>query len=202
MKVREVIQTIIIYLEQKGVNSDEQVLRRLELLDKFNTVRAKFISDMMIKSEKGVPTQISNQNYNTTFQDKQVFSGRLKASYFDLLDTVMGRISYVGSADGVCRFNEFLTIGEFQSTVKNQIPDEIGYLRYNGMLAVDSQSVTEVMTTAVFVNPYKLPTFNPNYDQYPIDEALIPQLCEALYQTYFAKIAQIKPDVTPDSTQL
>jgi len=196
MRVDEIIQTTIIYLQQKGVNTDEQILRRMELLDKFNTVRAKFYSDMIIAGNS-----ISNTNYSSTYITRNDYSDTIGGNSYDLPSTIMGQVAYVGDVVAGNRFTEYLTIGEFQSSVKNQIPSETGYLRRGSNLLVDNTSVNDVMVEALCTNPYKLPTFNPDYDEYPVDEALIPQLNEALYQVYFSKIAQVKPDVKPDSTQ-
>ena len=197
MRVDEVIQTAIIYLQQKGVNTDEQVLRRLEILDKFNSIRAKFLSDMFIKGVK-----ISNINYQTEYVDKAVYSDEENnASYFPVQDTVMGLYAFVGSTDAKTRWREYGTMMEYNSTIKNQIPSVRNYLKESGYIKLDDKAVLAARIDALFVNPFKNVCFNPEYDAYPIDEALIPQLCEALYEVYFKKIAQVKPDLTNNSNQ-
>jgi hypothetical protein len=197
MRVDEVIQTTIIYLQQKGINTDEQLLRRLEILDKFNTIRAKFLSDMLIAGNK-----ISAINYQTIFEDANGFSDeneRLIA--FNCPQTVMGKIEFVGSTNGVVRFRQSDTLMEYQSTIKSQIPSITRYYRDLNQLLLDNRNVSTIRINALCVNPYSVSTFNPDYDQYPIDEALMPQLNEALFKVYFSKISQVKPDVKPDSTQ-
>jgi len=184
---------------QKGINSDELLIRRLELLDKFNSIRSKVLSDFMVKEY-----EISSRNYQTTFIDKTPYTDdgwKNEYSYFEINPRVMGRTPFVGSVDGKCRFREYLTISEYQSTIKDLVPKVTGYYPEEGKLKVDNPALETIRVNAVFTNPYSLATFNPDYDSYPIDDALIPQLCEMMYQVYFAKIAPVQPDTVNDNTQ-
>jgi hypothetical protein len=199
MKQDEIIQTTIIYLMQKGINTDELLIRRLEILDKFNSIRSKILSDFIVKEY-----EISSRNYQTTFIDKSAYTDDGETnqySYFNTYPTIMGRTAFVGSTDGKCRFREYLTISEYQSTIKSVVPKITGYYPESGKLKVDNPMVEVVRVNATFTNPYALETFNPDYDEYPVDDALIPQICEGMYQVYFAKIAPIQPDTINDNTQ-
>ena len=199
MKQDEIIQTAVIYLMQKGINTDELLIRRLELLDKFNSIRSKVLSDFIIKDY-----EISSRNYQTTFIDRTPYTddGEANAySYFETHPTIMGRTAFVGTTDGRCRFREYLTISEYQSTIKGIVPNVSGYYPESGRLKVDNSMVETIRVNATFTSPFALETFNPDYDQYPIDDALIPQICEMMYQVYFAKIAQVQPDTINDNTQ-
>ena len=199
MKQDEIIQTAVIYLMQKGINTDELLIRRLELLDKFNSIRSKILSDFIVKQY-----EISSRNYQTTFIDKTTYTDdgvNNVYSYFNVHPTIMGVTSFVGSTDGRCRFREYLTISEYQSTIKNIVPSITGYYPEEGKLKVDNPFVETIRVNATYTNPSALETFNPDYDQYPVDDAMIPQICEMMYQVYFAKIAPIQPDTINDNTQ-
>jgi hypothetical protein len=198
VKQDEIIQTAVIYLMQKGINTDELLIRRLEILDKFNSIRSKMLSDFIIKQY-----EISSRNYQTTFIDKTSYSddgGTNEYSYFNTHSTIMGRTAFVGRIDGKC-YREYLTIAEQQSSIPSIVPKITGYYPESGKLKVDNPEIETIRVNATFTNPSALETFNPDYDQYPIDDALIPQICEMMYQVYFAKIAPIQPDTTNDNTQ-
>jgi hypothetical protein len=49
------------------------------------------------------------------------------------------------------------------------------------------------------VSPSEVATFNPDYDEYPIDDALIPQVMEMMYEMYFKKIDGRPIDTRSDS---
>jgi hypothetical protein len=197
MKQDEIIQTAVIFLMQKGINTDELLVRRLEILDKFNSIRAKTLSDFTIRN-----VQVSSRNYQTAYFDKQAYNdGSEGYSYFPKYPTIMGRTAYVGSVNGQCRFREYQTISEYSSSLVSRVPKVIGYFPEENLMKVDDVSVEALRTNAVYSNPSDLPTFNAEFDEYPIDDALIPQICEGMYQVYFAKINPIQPDTVNDSTQ-
>lgn len=198
MKQDEIIQTAVIYLMQKGVNTDELLIRRKEILEKFCTIRAKMLSDFMIKK-----ISVSSRNYQTTYVDKVKYSddGTTDYGYFSKYPTIMGETAWVGSVDGKCRFREYRTLSEYSSVVKSLVPKVSGYYPENDLLKVDNNEVDTLRYNALFSSPNDVATFNAEYDEFPIDDALVPQICQAMYEVYFSKISPVQPDTTNDSTQ-
>lgn len=198
MKQDEIIQTSVIYLLQKGINTDELLIRRKEILDKFNTIRAKVLSDFTIRK-----VNVSSRNYQTTYVDKLTYSddGTNNYGYFSKYPTIMGELSWVGSVDGKSRFREYRTLSEYGSVIKSLVPPISGFYPEGDIVKTDNTEVQTLRYNALFSSPNDIATFNAEYDEYPIDDALIPQICEMMYQVYFAKISPIQPDVVNDSTQ-
>jgi len=197
MKQDEIIQTAVIFLMQKGINTDELLIRRKEILDKFCTIRAKILSDFTIRK-----INVSSRNYQTTYVDKVAYSddGSNNYGYFRKYPTIMGETAWVGSVDGRCRFREYRTLSEYSSVIKDLVPAISGYYPENDLLKTDNAEVETLRYNALFSNPNEVSTFNQEYDEFPIDDALIPQICEAMYQVYFSKVNPIQPDVINDST--
>jgi len=197
MKQDEIIQTAVIFLMQKGINTDELLIRRKEILDKFCTIRAKVLSDFTIRK-----INVSSRNYQTTYVDKVAYSddGSSNYGYFRKYPTIMGETAWVGSVDGRCRFREYRTLSEYSSVIKSLVPAISGYYPENDLLKTDNAEVETLRYNALFSNPNEVSTFNQEYDEFPIDDALIPQICEAMYQVYFSKVNPIQPDVINDST--
>jgi len=197
MKQDEIIQTAVIFLMQKGINTDELLIRRKEILDKFCTIRAKVLSDFTIRK-----INVSSRNYQTTYVDKVAYSddGSNNYGYFRKYPTIMGETAWVGSVDGRCRFREYRTLSEYSSVIKSLVPAISGYYPENDLLKTDNAEVETLRYNALFSNPNEVSTFNQEYDEFPIDDALIPQICEAMYQVYFSKVNPIQPDVINDST--
>jgi hypothetical protein len=197
MKQDEIIQTAVIFLMQKGINTDELLIRRKEILDKFCTIRAKVLSDFTIRK-----ISVSSRNYQTTYVDKVAYSddGSNNYGYFRKYPTIMGETSWVGSVDGRCRFREYRTLSEYSSVIKDLVPAISGYYPENDLLKTDNAEVETLRYNALFSSPNEVSTFNQEYDEFPIDDALIPQICEAMYQVYFSKVNPIQPDVINDST--
>jgi len=197
MKQDEIIQTAVIFLMQKGINTDELLIRRKEILDKFCTIRAKVLSDFTIRK-----INVSSRNYQTTYVDKVAYSddGSNNYGYFRKYPTIMGETSWVGSVDGRCRFREYRTLSEYSSVIKDLVPAISGYYPENDLLKTDNAEVETLRYNALFSSPNEVSTFNQEYDEFPIDDALIPQICEAMYQVYFSKVNPIQPDVINDST--
>jgi hypothetical protein len=112
----------------------------------------------------------------------------------------MGETAWVGSVDGRCRFREYRTLSEYSSVIKDLVPAISGYYPENDLLKTDNAEVETLRYNALFSSPNEVSTFNQEYDEFPIDDALIPQICEAMYQVYFSKVNPIQPDVINDST--
>ena len=65
MKSKQIIDSIIQYVEQKGIVLDETLLRRAQLFDLFNVSKAKLLSDYIYNDK-----QVSDTNYLESVIDR------------------------------------------------------------------------------------------------------------------------------------
>lgn len=194
MKADKIIDNIIQYMEQKGIVTDETMLRRVQLFDTFCASRAKVLSDFKIKGY-----EISGANYMKSVIDNEVYEQGSKFNYFEVAPAVMNEYEYVGGQDGCSRFRENLTISQFQSTINCQVPQITLYYKEENHLKVDNNSVETILTNYIPVNPMQVPTYNFEYDEFPMDEALMNTVLETMFQTYQSKTSQTPKDTVSDS---
>ena len=73
------------------------------------------------------------------------------------------------------------------------------YYKENNYLKVDNNGVGTILTNYIPVDPMQVPTFNFDYDEYPIDEALLNTIFDMMFATYQSKIANTPKDTKSDS---
>jgi len=194
MKADKIIDNIIQYIEQKGIVTDETLLRRVQLFDIFCASRAKVLSDFKIKGY-----EISGANYMKSVIDNEAFEQGGKFNYFEVAPAVMNEYEYVGGIDGCSRFRENLTISQFQSTINQQVPPITLYYKEENHIKVDNNSVETVLMNYIPVNPMQVPTYNFEYDEFPMDEALMNTVLTVMFQDYQSKTSQTPKDTVSDS---
>jgi len=197
MNSDQLIDTIIRYVERKGIVTDESFLRRGHLFMLFNTVKSRVQSNLMISG-----VTLTGKNYLKTVIDKSSFeSTSTKFSYFEAPPAVMNSYEFVGGTDGCTQFRENLTMSDFLNTCSQQVPAQTEYLYVNEYLKVNKTTVPSILLNFIPVNPMKVKTWNYEFDEYPIDEALIDSVCEEMFRTYQSKSAQAPLDTVSDSAE-
>jgi hypothetical protein len=73
------------------------------------------------------------------------------------------------------------------------------YYKEGDYLKVDNDGVGTILTNYVPVNPMKVPTFNFEYDEYPIDDALVNTIFDIMFATYQSKTSGTPKDTISDS---
>jgi hypothetical protein len=194
MKADKIIDTIIQYMERNNIVTDETLLRRVQLFDIFCASRAKVLSDFRIRR-----LEISGANYMKSVIDNEVYEQGGKFNYFEVAPAVMNEYEYVGGIDGCSRFRENLTISQFQSTINCQVPSVVLYYKEENHLKIDNNSVETILTNYIPVNPMQVPTYNFEYDEFPMDEALMNTVLDTMFETYQSKTAQTPKDTVSDS---
>lgn len=194
MKADKIIDNIIQYIEQKGIVVDETMLRRVQLFDIFCSSRAKVLSDFKIKGY-----EISGANYMKSVIDASQYEKGGKFNYFEVAPAVMNEYEYFGGVDGCSRFRECLTISQFQSTINCQVPSIPLYYKEPPYLKLDNNLVETGLLNYIPVNPMEVPTYNFEYDEFPMDEALMNTVLDTMFQTYQSKTTQTAKDTISDS---
>ena len=196
MKSDKLIDTIIKYIEQKGIVVDESFLRRGQLFELFGLNAAKHI--VFLQQNK---IRISNKNYLKSVVEKDSYEQGGKFNYFTLSPAIANCYEYVGSEDYCNRFRECLTPSQFQSTVNVQVPSIPLYFTDGGKIKINNNGINTILVNYIPVNPLLDPTFNYDYDDYPIDESLIDDILELMFKTYQSKISQSVLDTASDSKE-
>jgi hypothetical protein len=73
------------------------------------------------------------------------------------------------------------------------------YYKEGEYLKVDNNGVPTILTNYIPVDPMKVPTFNFDYDEYPIDEALVNTIFDVMFATYQSKVQGKPKDTVSDS---
>lgn len=197
MKGDQIIDTIIRYVERKGIVTDESFLRRAQLFDLFNQVKADVLSQFMVKG-----IEITGGNYWEAVIDRAEYEqASTSFSYFEVPKVVMNSYEYVGGTDGCSQFRENLTRADFRNTVSQQVPKITEYMKINNHLMVDNSTLPAILVNAIPVNPMDWANYNFEFDEYPIDEALINVVCDRMFQSYQSKAAQAPNDTVSDSKE-
>lgn len=197
MKGDQIIDTIIRYVERKGIVTDESFLRRAQLFDLFNQVKADVLSQFMVQK-----VEITGGNYWEAVIDRAQYEQSSTAfSYFEVPKVVMNSYEYVGGTDGCSQFRENLTRSDFRNTVSQQVPKITEYMKINNHLMVDNSTLPAILVNAIPVNPMDWANYNFEYDEYPIDEALINVVCDRMFQSYQSKSAPVPNDTVSDSKE-
>ena len=197
MRGDQIIDTIIRYVERKGIVTDESFLRRGQLFDLFNQVKADVLSQFMVQG-----VEITGGNYWEAIIDRAEYEQASTAfTYFDVPKVVMNSYEYVGGTDGCSQFRENLTRSDYRNTVSQQVPRQTEYMKINNYLQVENSTLPAIMVNAIPVNPLDWANYNFEFDEYPIDEALINVVCDRMFQSYQSKAAQTPVDTNSDSKE-
>lgn len=194
MKADKIIDTIIQYMERNNIVTDETLLRRVQLFDIFCASRAKVLSDFKIK---GYP--ISGANNMQMVLDSEYFNQGGKYRYFSIPKAVFNDYKYVGGQDGCSRFRECEDLASEQSTINDQVPSITLYRKSVHYLEVKNNSVETILAEYIVENPMTAPTYNFEYDEFPMDEALMNTVLDVMFQTYQSKTTQAPKDTVSDS---
>jgi hypothetical protein len=73
------------------------------------------------------------------------------------------------------------------------------YYKEGEYLKVDNNGVPTILTNYIPVDPMEVPTFNFDYDEYPIDSALVNTIFDVMFATYQSKTSGTPKDIKSDS---
>lgn len=194
MTCKQIIDAAIQYVEANNIVTDETMLRRAQILRVFNASKSKVLSDFKLKGY-----EISGGNYLKSVIDKSIYEQGGKYNYFEVAPAVMNEYEYVGGIDGCSRFRENLTISQFQNTVNCQVPKITMYYKEGEYLKIDNNGIPTILTNYIPIDPMKVPTFNYDYDEYPVDEALLNTIFDVMFATYQSKVQGKPKDTISDS---
>jgi len=196
MTCKQIIDAVIQYVEANNIVTDETMLRRAQLLRLFNASRAKVLSDFIAQ---GLEAEITGSNYLDSYIYKSAYEQGGQYNYFEVAPAVMNGYNYVGGIDGCSRFREMATKAQEQNTINCQVPNITLYRKGNEYLMVKNNGVNEILASYIPVDPMKVPTFNFDYDQYPVDEALLNKIFDEMFATYQSKVQGKPKDTISDS---
>jgi hypothetical protein len=195
MKSDKLIDTIIRYIEQKGIVTDESFLRRGQLFELFGVNMASVIK---IRTDKG--DRISGKNYLRSVVERDTYEQGSKFSYFTLAPAIMNKYDMF-SEDGCKQFRQCQTEADLNNTVNCQVPSIPLFLTDGSRVKIKNNAIKRAMLQYIPVNPLLDPTFNYDYDEYPVDESIVNDILDFMFKTYQSKTAKQPLDTVSDSKE-
>lgn len=112
-----------------------------------------------------------------------------------------GKYPYVGSS---CVSQNIRITDSFAaqaSTIKEQIPSAIRafFMPNQNRLRVYSNMVKDITLNFIPLDPREAKDYNVDYDDFPLEDGLIPILISRLQESFYKYVLQVPIDVKPDS---
>ncbi len=175
------------FLSNSGIMTDESKWDSLYILSLIDTY-----SRLAIKNDYA-QTKKNNQPTNCA-----VF---FSAPPFLILSNEDSGI-YIGSEFGACQYRVVKSRGDLANALAHKSTNKSHQMRVlitgTEIEIYGNQMLKEGMIEGVALFPSKLPTFNIKYDQYPINEDLIPAMNQLMYKNE-GQYLSLKPvDTKPD----
>lgn len=190
-------EVLIRYLQEQGIVTDENKIWDLEVIDQLNGGKLMVWANELASGRK--LSRVNYLRFTVDYDERIQQSSSFKR--YSVPATLGGNVSWLGTNDFVCRFTEARSLADITSGFANMIPPKTRYLREAEYVDVYNMNIaSEIGVEALVVNPLLCPSFNADLDDYPFDESLKGQLCQAIYKTYYSFANTKKLDVTNDNT--
>jgi len=75
------------------------------------------------------------------------------------------------------------------------------FLTDGSRVKINNNAIKKAVFNYIPVNPLLDPTFNYDYDDYPVDESIINDVLDYMFKTYQSKTAQTPLDTVSDSKE-
>ena len=190
-------------LTDGGIINDESRFFEPYLQSVLNSYRAYFIKDMYLKTGEIVPNC-----YQTHYADRIVGLDD-KCNSFYQIPTVLqigSNLFGVGASGGLdvdtgSESNELFRIAQTKGIYANNQQHRITknrstklnalYIPSRSMMQVDNPDLSSIFVNAVFTNPFKCNQYNLESDDYPLDDATIDMILDALNRGTLRTIIQV-----------
>lgn len=201
MKIDGWKEATIRYAAEKGIVTDEQNINDEEVNVRIITARSTILTDLCNDSNVGI---ISTANFSKfTVEYDESIQNSTKYTIYQVPQFINSRINYVGDSDFSCdswRQRNELTI---RNSISSQIPNvQTPFTIMGNELRVYNPSVKcDIGIIGLLNNPLEAPTFNPDKDEFPMDNNLAGKLNEYMFKTYFQYISNKRLDKVSDNTE-
>lgn len=191
-KIVDIMQRI----GDSGVFTDSSRFDRDFYEDAVHKGRASVLLDAYSKIKRINPiwTQQFVAKYEPDLQDDNCLV-RFKVPAVLTLNYALDGFLYVGSTQGNCQYRKMANRADLANSNGNRYTrireDQVKFIYSDGFIeCYGNTELRDLRVDGIFLNPTEVPTYNKQYDEYPLDEALILQLESILFNT------EVKPEIT------
>lgn len=195
MKGDEIIDIIIKYIEQNNIVVDETLSRRRRLIDLFCVSKCKVQSDFIVRGI--TPT---GKNFLTSVIDATNYEKGSEFNYFELSPAVMNVYNYVSALNG-CELRMCQYETDLHNSLHLQVAPQVLCIKEREFLKVKDSIIETIKVNFIPENPMKMRTFNFDFDDFPVDSALIDTILTEMFKTYQSKVEGKTKDKISDSTK-
>ena len=181
MKLREIADEII-RAKEGGISVDESKFDLPYIYSLIHEARAQaiFTQWQKVKRINSSWTQKFEATYAKDLQDNDCCV-KFECPSVVSLDSKMDGFLYVGTIDWNCSYRKLESRAKMASfnkyrytRVNTNVPK---FIYSDGVIELWGNTfVKELMVDGIFADPTKVPTFNVEYDEYPLDPSLIEQV--------------------------
>jgi hypothetical protein len=188
-----------------GVISDENRFSSGYLVSLMNTARAQILRDVYQKNNKRLNPVAYQKHYPVFSHDLQESSTFVKFECPEVitLDSNSDGLRYIGTIDCTTAFRRIWTRSMLSTINKHEVMS-VANNRYTAALydgaaqmveVYGNPEIEELLIEAVFMTPTEVPTWNPDKDNYPFPDDLVPMLEEYIFKNITSIEAAVEPEV-------
>ena len=188
---------------QGGILTDETRFDQPTLNTLINTARAQTIQAIYFKNKRINPAcyQTYFGDYDAALQVDDPCLVKFKCPPVINLDSNSDGFRFVGQVDGVRGFKRVVSRGQLASyndhpfmKVRNGRYVAALWSAPDGIWEIYNSPLKYLRVEGIFANPFEIPTYNPDIDDYPISVEMLPAIEDFIFKTVTAVEAQTVPD--------
>lgn len=193
-----------------GYQTDESSLKSDRIYSLIQSGRSVVIPELFKTNKKVHPAwvQIYYPVYDERLQESKEFTV-YPAPQNILLDSVQNSVRYVGSSKCFEQFRVVYSPGEMANLLQNQVTSprngrNVFALYWDSIWKVWNRNHTrirDIQIDAIYANPFDIPNWNSDLDEYPLDEKGIEMVEEYVYAKYLVPSMQSPPDTISNSQE-
>jgi hypothetical protein len=194
MKPEALKEKVIRYIAAQTIVTDENFINDEEVFDIISQCRAAILSAKLDAKQRIAPKNM------LTFKVKYDASIQYSTQYkvFPIPNFIQDKIMLVGNEGFKVQYTQ--NRSEVEITNKQGLWAKTRYLVKGNELQVWNPNVSvDIWINGLVLNPMLIPTFNPDYEEYPLDDSLIDVLMQECFAVYYSKIVQTPIDIISDS---
>ncbi len=194
MKPEALKEKVIRYIAAQTIVTDENFINDREVFDILAQARSTVLTDRLEKKKRISPKNLLT--FKVAYDADIQYSNQYKV--FPIPNFIQDKIMLVGNKGFECEYTQNRT--EIEIKNKQRLWPKTRYLVKGYELQIwNPNFAVDIWINGLVYDPMLIPTFNPDYEEYPFDDSLIDLLMQECFNVYYSKIIQTPVDVTPDS---
>jgi hypothetical protein len=191
------IATQIIKEVQGGMRTVESKFSNEYIYSLIHAYRANVLRAQFSKSKRIHPlwTQQFYPEYSADLQD-DVCAVKFQIPASIIMNEQTNGYLYIGEVAGNCAYKQLNSRAELSTYNQHRVSKQgVRIIYSDGTLEVYGNiEMKTLRVDGVFANPAEIPTFNPDFDNYPMDNESINQMKDIIVKAQLGKEAQTPAD--------